>query len=91
MTSAAREGCRLATLQGATTSDVQTTVQSYLAGFGLEPGDYDLDIVRGTTGNPAERVSLTVAYEQISLLGGFFGDTSWTIGSTCTMRTEGLD
>ena len=91
VTSAAREGCRLATLQGSTNTEVQATVQSYLDAFGLTPADYALTITRGTDVDPTERVSLVIAYEQISLLGGFFGDTSWTIGSTCTMRTEGVD
>src|SRR5947209_5457878 len=35
LTNAAREGCRTAVLEGSTTTDVNTTVSSYLAGSGI--------------------------------------------------------
>jgi len=56
---------------------------------GLSTETTETIIERATPDNPVERVTIRVRYAQISLLGGFFGNTNWTIGSTCTMRKEG--
>ncbi len=91
MTNAAREGCRLATLQGSTTNQVTDTVEAYLNSTGLQSTDYTVVIKRAETDDPIEQVTIRVPYKQISLLGGFFGKTDWTIGTTCTMRKEGAE
>jgi len=91
ITNAAREGCRVATLEGATDEEIINTINSYLAGTGLKENDYEIIIERATQNNPFERVTIRVPYRRISLLGGFFGKTDWTIGATCTMRKEGAD
>jgi len=89
LTNAAREGCRVATLQGSTDEDIRATIDTYLQSMGLSTETTETIIERATPDNPVERVTIRVRYAQISLLGGFFGNTNWTIGSTCTMRKEG--
>lgn len=92
LTNAAREGCRVASMQGSTDAQVTGAVRAYLNSSGLQPDEYDLTMQRATTADPTEQVSIRVPYSKVSLLGGFFsGGSDWTIGSTCTMRKEGAD
>jgi Flp pilus assembly protein TadG len=90
MTNAAREGCRVATLQGSTDGQITGTITSYLTGTGLAGADYTVTLTHATPGNPTETVVVTVPYRNVSLLGGFFGSTDWSLGSTCSMRKEGM-
>lgn len=91
MTNAAREGCRTATLQGSTDAQINSTITTYLGATGLKSADYTIALTHATASDPTERVKVTVPYGKISLLGGFFGSTNWSIGSTCTMRKEGAE
>jgi Flp pilus assembly protein TadG len=91
VTNAAREGCRVATMQGATDAQIKSAITSYLSTTGLDPTKYTTTLTHATTAIPSEQVKLSVPYKQVSLMGGFFGGTDWTIGSTCTMRKEGMD
>lgn len=91
ITNAAREGCRTATMQGSTDAQITSAINSYLSTTGLDPTKYTLTLTHATTANPSEQVKLSVPYKKISLMGGYFGGTNWTVGSTCTMRKEGMD
>jgi len=90
MTNAAREGCRVATLQGSTDSQITSTIASYLSGTGLNAADYTVRLTHATAGSPTETVVVTVPYAKVSLVGGFFGVKNWSLGSTCSMRKEGM-
>ncbi len=91
LTNAAREGCRTATLQGSTDAQINSTVNTYLGATGLQSSKYTITLTHATASDPTEKVKVTVPYGNISLLGGFFGSTNWSLGSTCTMRKEGAD
>lgn len=93
LTNAAREGCRVATLEGSTDAAVRDTINDYLSATGLKSADYTIELTRATPGNPIEKVVITVPYAKVSLMGGFFcgRKTDWSLGSTCTMRKEGMN
>ncbi len=91
MTNAAREGCRAATLQDTTDTYITSVIKNYLCNTGQSTANYTITLVHGTTNDPTEKVTITVPYSKISLLGGFFGSTNWSLGSTCTMRKEGAN
>ena len=104
ITNAAREGCRTATLSGATDADIQTRITQSLAGTGLQATPSMITITHATTQNPVVQVRVQVPYEKVTLLGvlpsslfsgGFGGGgggggniQTKTIGSTCSMRME---
>jgi Flp pilus assembly protein TadG len=89
LTNAAREGCRVAVLQNSTESQVLARVDSYMAGTGLT--GYSVDY---TPSNPpatvVETVRVSIPYADISLVGSFFGPIDFDLGSTCSMRKEGV-
>jgi Flp pilus assembly protein TadG len=84
---AAREGCRTAVLQGATTSEIEGRVQAYMTAAGLPT--YQISITRATTNNPIESVEVTVNRVDVTLFGSFFGSTAGVLRSSCSMRKEG--
>jgi Flp pilus assembly protein TadG len=90
LTNAAREGCRTATLEGSTDAQIKSNITTYLGATGLKSVDYTIGLTHATTANPIEKVTITVPYGKVSLLGGFFGSTNWSLGATCTMRKEGM-
>lgn len=87
---AAREGCRLAVLQ--TSADPYDNVSDRVAQVMGPTGltSYEVTMTHATPGNPVESVTVTVAYDDVSLLGGFFGTHDYDLGGTCSMRKEGL-
>ena len=86
---AAREGCRLAVLQTTTTpySNVTDRVAQVMAPTGLTT--YSVTMTHATVANPIETVEVTIPYDDVSLMGGFFGTHSYDLGGTCSMRKEG--
>ncbi len=82
VTNAAREGCRVASMQGSTDAEIDNTVKAYLDATGLSSSDYTITLKHYTQGDPTERVSVSVPYGKVSLLGGFFGNTNWSLGSS---------
>ena len=89
MVSAAREGARVASLPGSSDTDIRSRVQEYLAPMGLTA---QVTLQRAVLpDNPTEKVTVTIPYSQVSLLGGYFGSTSFNLASTCSMRKEGAD
>jgi Flp pilus assembly protein TadG len=87
MTTAAREGCRVAALQGSTEQDILDRVSGYMQPAGLS--GYEVTTTRATPDDPTETVRITIPYADVSLLGGYFGPTDFNLGATCSMRKEG--
>lgn len=87
--SAAREGCRLAVLQTVTEpyTDVTNRVNDVMAPTGLTT--YDIAMTHSTAESPLETVTVSIPYTDVSLMGGFFGEHSFDIAGTCSMRKEG--
>jgi Flp pilus assembly protein TadG len=93
LTTAAREGCRVAVINGKTQADVQSRVDAVLTGSGISvgtvtptcPAPYSWDSSPG--GTPIT-VSLSVPYSQVSWLPHPFFLTSATISCSATMSSE---
>ena len=83
---AAREGARVGTLQTATEAQVLARVTDVMAPTGLTPSFTFQD---ATAVDPEVRVSLSVQYSDVSLLGDFFNHGSGALGGVCSMRKEG--
>jgi Flp pilus assembly protein TadG len=92
LTTAAREGCRVAVLDGMTQTDVQDRIDAVLSGSGISvgtvtPTSTSGDWTTATSGEPIT-VSLSVPYSQVSWLKAtaFFPDV--TIEASATMSSE---
>ena len=87
---AAREGARLAVLQTSVSpyTNVTDRVADVMAPTGLTT--YEVSMTHATLANPVETVTLSIPYNDVSLLGGFFGTHDYNLGGTCSMRKEGL-
>ena len=87
---AAREGARLAVLQTSVSpyTDVTDRAAEVMAPAGLT--SYTVTMTHATLANPVETVTLSIPYNDVSLLGGFFGTHDYDLGGTCSMRKEGL-
>lgn len=85
---AAREGCRVAVLQTSVEpyANVLDRVAQVMAPTGLE---YTVTMTHATGGNPVETVEISVPYNDVSLMGGFFGPHNYSLAGTCSMRKEG--
>ncbi len=86
---AAREGARTACLQGSTDADINARIANYMQPLGLHT--YQVQLTHATQNNPTETVQVTIPYSDVTLLGSYFGSTNYDLGSTCSMRKEGLD
>ncbi|MBI4718718.1 MAG: pilus assembly protein [Planctomycetes bacterium] len=88
---AAREGCRVAVLQTSVDpyTEVTTRINEALAPTGLTT--YQVTMTHATTADPVETVSISIPYNDVSLVGGFFGTHSYDLVGTCSMRKEGMD
>src|SRR5689334_519672 len=83
LTTAAREGCRVAVLDGMTQSDVQTRITTVLSGSNISVGTVTPTCTSPYTwtsapSGTAVTVSLSVPYSQVSLLKlpGFFNNAT---------------
>ena len=93
LTTAAREGCRVAVLDGMTESDVQSRIDAVLNGSGVTvgtvtptcPSPYSWDSSPG--GTPIT-VSLSVPYSRVSWLPTPFFLKGATISCSATMSSE---
>ena len=93
LTTAAREGCRVAVVPGASQSDVQTRVEAVLTGSGITigtvtptcPSPYEWDTAPG--GTPIT-VSLSVSYASVSWLGTPFVLKSANVSASATLSSE---
>jgi Flp pilus assembly protein TadG len=88
MTTAARGGARVATLQGTTETDIEDRVNDYMSPSGLST--YTITITRATEEDPTETVRIQIPYADVSLVGGYFGPTNFNLSATSSMRKEGV-
>jgi Flp pilus assembly protein TadG len=93
ITSAAREGCRVAVLEGATLSEVQTRITASLAGSGISVGSVTPTCPSPHTWSSAPKgipitVSLSVPYSQVSWLGTPFFLSGATVKASATFSSE---
>jgi len=86
---AAREGCRLAVLESSTEpyANVIARVDQVMAPTGLT---YSVTMTHATTASPVEQVEVSVPYNDVSLMGGFFGTHDYDLAGSCVMRKEGV-
>lgn len=87
LTSAAREGCRVAVLQTATPDLVSARVSSV-----MDPTGYPEGVWQFTTsdiGDEIQWVTVSIPLDAISLTG-FFGTRDSDIEGKCSMRKEGV-
>jgi len=87
ITNAAREGCRVAVLEGSTDSDINTRISQYMNLVKLN--SYQVNIQHATSLDPTEIVTVSVPYSSVSLLGGYFGPTNFNLTGKACMRKEG--
>jgi Flp pilus assembly protein TadG len=93
LTTAAREGCRVAVTPGATQSGVQDRITTVLSGSGISVGTVTPTCPANYTWNSAPdgtpiTVSLSVPYSQVSWLGTPFFLTNANISVQATMSSE---
>jgi Flp pilus assembly protein TadG len=94
LTTAAREGCRVAVVEGMTQTDVQNRVNAVLSGSGISVGTvtptctglYSWD--SSNQPGAAITVSLSVPYSQVSWLPTSFFFQGAVISSSATMSSE---
>ena len=86
---AAREGCRIAVLQTSTEpyTAVTNRVNQVMAPTGLS---YTVAMTHASAADPVEVVEVSVPYNDVSLMGGFFGTHDYDLAGTCSMRKEGF-
>lgn len=90
LVTASREGARTAALPGSTESEIQERIAHYLEPLGLTT--YQVELTRATPPESStETVHVTIPYSDVTLLGSYFGSTSYNLGATCSMRKEGFD
>jgi hypothetical protein len=91
MTTAVRDGARVAALPGSTDTDIEERVAQALAPVGLGETEYTLNLTRAVPDDPTEVVELVVPYENFTLIGSFFGSTDFNFTAKCSMRKEAMD
>jgi hypothetical protein len=89
ITNAAREGCRVAALEGSTETDINTRVKQYMDLVGIK--NYQVAMEHATGADPTETVIVRVPYANVSLLNGYFGPTDFNIAGKACMRKEGAE
>jgi hypothetical protein len=93
LTTAAREGCRVAVLNGMTQTDVQNRIDAVLSGSGISAGTVTPScpspyIWTSAPGGTPITVSMSMPFSQVSWLklSAFFGNP--TISASATMSSE---
>jgi Flp pilus assembly protein TadG len=76
LTDAARRGCRLAILEGATTQEIKDTAVTYLAGFGIS-GDSAQVVINDGAGNVTEAQNVPAYSEMTVIVSVPTSDVSW--------------
>jgi len=84
---AAREGCRVAVLEGSTDEDITARINNYMEMVGIQ--DYSVTITHSTPTDPTETVVVSVPYASVSLMGGYFGPSDFDLVGRAVMRKEG--
>ena len=85
---AAREGCRQAVLQTSVEpyGNVIQRINESMAPTGL--GSYEITMTHATAVNRVETVVISIPYDDVSLMGGFFGTHNFDLVGSCSMRKE---
>jgi Flp pilus assembly protein TadG len=86
---AAREGCRVAVLEGSTDSEINSRVKQYMDMVGIDT--YSVSLTHASSTDPTETIAVKVPYSSVSLLGGYFGPTSFDLTGKASMRKEGSE
>ena len=93
ITNAAREGCRKAIMDGATSQEVQAVVNNYLESAGITSATITI-----TPSEPSEAgagepvtVSVSVPYDQVSWLPAPMYLSGTEMSATCVMRRATVD
>jgi Flp pilus assembly protein TadG len=96
LTNAAREGARLGVLKSAGTTDVENTIDQYLADAGIAPGDVNRTYSGiGSTARTGDTVTVALSMNHelafvgpiLGLMGGSFPGAV-TLSTTVNMRHE---
>jgi Flp pilus assembly protein TadG len=93
LTTAARDGCRVAAISGSTQSSVQARIDEALAGSGISVGTVTPTCEGGMSWTSAPKgtaitVSLSVPYSKVSWLPVPYFLTSATISASATFSSE---
>ena len=93
LTTAAREGCRVAVVDGSTQADVQNRVTAVLTGSGIAVGTVTPTCPSPYVWNTAPMgtpitVSLSVPYSQVSWLGTPMFLTNAVVSTSATLSSE---
>jgi Flp pilus assembly protein TadG len=93
LTTAAREGCRVAVLQGSAQSDVQDRITAVLSGSGITVGTVTPTCPSPYSWNSAPMgtpitVTLSVPYSQVTWLGTPFYFGGATVTASATLSSE---
>lgn len=93
LTTAAREGARTASLPGSEDEDIVARIADFMNPIGLAEAQYTVELTRADeqAGIDTETVHITVPYEEVTIIGAYFGSTDFDLGATCSMRKEGVD
>jgi Flp pilus assembly protein TadG len=86
----AREGCRVAVLQTTTAPYTQVTAAVSNVMTPAHISGYSVTMTHATVAAPTETVTVSIPYNQVSLLGGFFGAHDYNLQGYCAMRKEGV-
>lgn len=86
---AAREGCRTAALQTSTDAQIDQRINEIMATTNV--AGYTIAKTHATgPDNPIETVTVSIPYNAVSLLGGYFGPHDYDLVGACSMRKEGI-
>jgi len=90
ITNGAREGARIAVLNGATTSQVKTAVSNYLSGASVSGATTTVspDPPSSATYGSLVTVTVSIPFTSVSWTPSPFFLASTTLQATCSMRTE---
>jgi TadE-like protein len=93
LTTAAREGCRVAVINGSTQSDVQTRIDSVLSGSGISVGSVSPTCPSPYSWNTAPTgtaitVSLSIPYSKVSWLPAPYFLKDATVSGSATLSCE---
>lgn len=86
LVTAAREGCRLAVIPNTTDQEILDRIDGILSAANIT--GYQVTLDRGVTDPDTEVVTITLPYEQWSLLGPLFDWTEMDMVTSCSMRRE---
>ncbi len=86
---AAREGARTASLPGATDDQIYEQIDEVVTPLGLT--GCSVELTRATPETPTEVVRVAIPYNEVTLVGAFFGSTDSILSATCVARREGFD